>query len=138
MTTKLNFGRGSVEVGSEPASGESKARRLAISADKLVERPLDGIETIHDCVQYAARTHGTKRALGWRDVVDIHEEEKEITKNVGGKEVKETKKWKYFQLSDYRYINYQEVKQAVSEVSRGLLDLGVSRKDIFNVYASTR
>ncbi|EIN05194.1 acetyl-CoA synthetase-like protein [Punctularia strigosozonata HHB-11173 SS5] len=137
MATKVNFGAGSVEVGAPAQPGESRARRLAICADKLIEQPLEGIETIHDCVLYAARTHGTKKALGWRDVVDIIEEEKEVTKHVGGKEVKETKKWKYFQLSDYKYLNYLEVKEAVSEVARGLVDLGVTADDIFNVYAST-
>ncbi|EIN05243.1 acetyl-CoA synthetase-like protein [Punctularia strigosozonata HHB-11173 SS5] len=102
-----------------------------------LKQPLEGIETIHNCVLYAARTHGTKKALGWHDVVDIIKEEKEVTKNVGGKEVKETKKWKYFQLSNYKYLNYLEVQEAVSEVARGLVDLGVTADDTFNVYAST-
>jgi long-chain acyl-CoA synthetase len=76
--------------------------------------------------------------LGWRDVVKIVEEEKEVTKVVDGKEIVEKKKWKYFELSDYKYMSYLDVKTAVSEIGRGLVDLGVSKGDVFNIYAQTR
>ncbi|KAH7869163.1 uncharacterized protein C8R40DRAFT_1176964 [Lentinula edodes] len=56
-TNKLGyFGKGPVEIG--PAAGR-------------------GIETVYNILEYAARTHGTRRALGWHEIVDIHEEEKE-------------------------------------------------------------
>jgi len=110
---------------------------LAITKDQLVTKPFEGIDTVHDVLAYAARTHGTKNALGYRDIVDVHEEEKEVTKIVGGKEVKEIKKWKYFQLSDYKYLTFIEVKEAVSEVARGLVDIGITEKDIVNVYSAT-
>ncbi|EGN92303.1 hypothetical protein SERLA73DRAFT_99477 [Serpula lacrymans var. lacrymans S7.3] len=133
-TSKRNyFGKGSVEV----TTGESKARRLAITADKLVTQPFEGIDTIPDVLAYAARTHGTKNAMGWRDIVDIHEEEKEVKKTVGGKEIKEIKKWKYFQLSNFNYISFVEVQERVSEISRGLVHFGITPEDIFNVYAQT-
>lgn len=90
---------GSVEVEKDVKPGEAPTRRLAICPDKLVTQPLDGITTVCDVIAYSARVHGSRDALGWRDVTDIHEEEKEITKNVGGKEVKEKKKWKYFEVS---------------------------------------
>ncbi len=69
--------------------------------------------------------------------MDMVEEQKEVTKTVGGKEVKETKTWKYFQLSDYKYISYLEFKNDVSEVSRGLLKLDMKKGDVFNIYAQT-
>ncbi|TFK48164.1 acetyl-CoA synthetase-like protein, partial [Heliocybe sulcata] len=133
-----NFGKGSVEVESNPPQGQAATRRLAITADKLVTQPFEGIDTVVDILGYAARTHGTKNAMGWRDVVDIHEEEKDVKKTVGGKEVTEKKKWKYFQLSDYKYLNFLQVKDAVTEVSKGLLELDIGKDDIFNVYAQTR
>lgn len=132
------FGPGSVEVGPENVEGGTRTRRLAISKDALVTKPFDGIETVHDILEYAARTHGTKQALGWRDVIDIHEEEKDVKKTIGGKEITEKKKWKYFQLSDYKYLTFVEVRDAVSEVARGLINLGVTADDIVNVYAATR
>ncbi|KAJ3727394.1 long-chain-fatty-acid-CoA-ligase [Lentinula raphanica] len=131
------FGKGSVEIAKAAGPDEGPIRRSAITSDRLVTQPFEGIETVYDIVEYATRTHGTRNALGWRDVVDIHEEEKEVKKFVGGKEVTETKKWKYFQLSDYKYINFIELKEAVSEIARGLVEIGVTSDDVFNIYAQT-
>ncbi|KAI0687926.1 acetyl-CoA synthetase-like protein [Cytidiella melzeri] len=125
-----------VEVGPQ-AEGESRARRAPQSVDGLVESPLDGITTVYDVVQYAARTHGKKNAMGYREVDKIVEEEKEIQKVVGGKEVTEKKTWKYFQLSDPKYISYLDVQEAVSEIGRALVDLGITQQDILNIYAQT-
>ncbi|KZP08151.1 acetyl-CoA synthetase-like protein [Athelia psychrophila] len=127
------FGVGSIEVES---NGE-KCRRLAITKDKLVTQPEDGLETTTDIVDYAARTHGTKDAFGWRDIVDIHREEKDVKKIVGGKEVTEKKQWQYFELSDYKYISFLEIQTRVSELARGLVEHGITADNVFNMYAST-
>ncbi|KAG6331447.1 hypothetical protein ID866_7643 [Astraeus odoratus] len=128
------FGKGSVVVSSD---GEGEVRRLAITADKLVTQPFEGIDIIPDVISYAARTHGTKEAMGWRNIVAIHEEEKEVKKVVGGQEVTEKKNWKYFELSDYEYINFVEVRERVLELARGLLHHGLQKEDVFNIYAQT-
>jgi long-chain acyl-CoA synthetase len=65
------YGAGSVPVAPPAADDEGPTRRLAISADALVERPFEGIETVWDVVEYVAKTHGTRDALGWRDVVKV-------------------------------------------------------------------
>jgi long-chain acyl-CoA synthetase len=131
------FGKGSVEAGPEPPAGEGRIRRLAISADKLVTQPLEGIDTLPDVVAYTARTYGTKPALGWRDIIQIHEEEKDVQKLVDGQKVTEKKKWKYFELSDYKYLSYVDVEVAVSELARALVHLGVDKDHIFNIYSQT-
>ncbi|RDB17641.1 Long-chain-fatty-acid--CoA ligase 2 [Hypsizygus marmoreus] len=131
------FGKGSVETAPAAAEGEGPTRRCTLSVDKLVTQPFEGVDTVYDIILYAARTHGTRNALGWRDILSIVEEEKEVKKLVDGVEVTEVKKWKYFQLSDYKYINFVEVKEAVSEIARGLIELGVTTHDVFNVYAQT-
>ncbi|PPR00806.1 hypothetical protein CVT26_012447 [Gymnopilus dilepis] len=131
------YGEGSVEVAPPAGPGEGPIRRSTLSKDGLVQRPFEGIDTVYDVVEYAARTHGNRKALGWRDIITVHEEEKEVKKVVDGKEVNEKKKWKYFELSDYKYISFIELKEAVSEVARGLVHLGVTKDDVFNVYAQT-
>lgn len=144
MSTKVktnkpgHYGKGSVEVAPAAAPGEGPTRRLAITKDQLVTQPFEGIDTIFHIVEYAARVHGDRNALGWRDVIDVHEEEVDVKGIIDGKEVLEKKKWKYFQLSDYKYMNFIEVKEGVSEVARALIDLGVTTDDVFNVYAQTR
>ena len=131
------YGEGSVDV-SPSQPGEGPIRRCAISKDKLVTQPLEGIDTVADIISYSARTHGNRNALGWRDTIRIVEEEKEVTKIIDGKEVAEKKLWKYFELSDYKFLSYVDLKEAVSEVSRALIDLGITKDDVFNVYAQTR
>jgi hypothetical protein len=133
-----SWGNGSVDVGSPAQPGQSRVRRLEKTHDRLITSPAEGINTVYDILQYASRTHGTRNAYGYRDVIDIIEEQKEVTKTVDGKQVKETKTWKYFHLSDYKYISYVDLKNIVSEVSRGLLKLGIQKNDVFNIYAQTR
>jgi len=132
------FGPGSVDVPSPVVEGEGAPRRCALSTDRLVERPFEGINTIHDVISYAVKTHGNRKAIGWRDVVKIVEEEKEVKKFVDGQEVVQKKTWKYFELSDYKYISFTEFEDIISEVARGLLHLGITKDDVFNVYAQTR
>jgi hypothetical protein len=133
-----SWGNGSVDVGSPAQPGQSRVRRLEKTHDRLITSPAEGINTVYDILQYASRTHGTRNAYGYRDVIDIIEDQKEVTKTVDGKQVKETKTWKYFHLSDYKYISYVDLKNIVSEVSRGLLKLGIQKNDVFNIYAQTR
>ncbi|KAH8114997.1 long-chain-fatty-acid-CoA-ligase [Phellopilus nigrolimitatus] len=127
----------SVSVEEHPKPGETATRRNAVHKDSLITQPLDGIETVYDVLKYCARTHGTKDACGWRDIVEIHEEEKDVKKIVGGKEVVEKKKWKYFQLSEYKYLSYVEVKEAADEIAAGLVELGVAKDEVFNIYSAT-
>ena len=132
------YGEGSVNVSSSSQPGEGDIRRCTLSKDKLVTQPFEGIDTVADIISYSARTHGNRNAMGWRDIIKIVEEEKEVTKVIDGKQVTEKKLWKYFELSDYKYIDYIELKEAISQISRGLIELGITKDDVFNVYAQTR
>ena len=129
---------GSVEV-SKPTNDNTHGavRRNPLHLDALVERPKDGINTVTDILFHNAREHGTRNALGWRDIVDTIEEEKDIKKTVGGKETIEKKKWKFFQLSEYKWLNFVEVKERAVDMSKGLVELGVEKGQIFNIYAAT-
>lgn len=133
------YGEGSFEYAPPAREGEGPVRRNALVKETgLAKYPAEGVKTVYDIVEYAARTHGSRKALGWREVKDVIEEEKEVTKIVDGQEVKEKKKWKYFELSPYRYLSFIEVKEAVSEAARGLIHLGVTPEDVFNIYSQTR
>ena len=129
------FREGSVVV---PSDGEGAIRRLAIKKDALVERPFKGIDVIPDVIDHAARKYGNRPAMGSRTILNIHEEEKEVQKTVGGQQVTEKKKWKYFELSKFEYIDFLEVQKRVLELARGLLHYGIRKGDVFNIYAQTR
>ncbi|KAG6873157.1 hypothetical protein C0995_002315 [Termitomyces sp. Mi166 len=131
------FGKGSVEVAPPSSANEGGARRLAITCETLITQPTDGVQTVYDVLQYSARVHGNYRALGWRDIIKVHEEKKEVKKVVGDKEVVEKKTWKYFELSDYKYISFVEFEVMVANIARALLDLGFTSGHVFNIYAQT-
>ncbi|KAG5730358.1 Long-chain-fatty-acid--CoA ligase 2 [Termitomyces sp. T112] len=131
------FGKGSVQVAPPSSPDEGGTRRLAITCETLITQPTDGVVTVYDVLQYSARVHGSHRALGWRDVIRVHEEKKEVKKVFGDKEVVEMKTWKYFQLSDYKYISFIEFEEMVAHVARALVDLGFTTDHIFNIYAQT-
>jgi long-chain acyl-CoA synthetase len=128
----------SLEVGLDAQPGESRVRRLRFTADRLLTSPAEGISTTWDIINFAANKFGDKPSMGWRDVVDTVTEEKVVTKTIDGKQVQETKKWQFFQLSDFKYLSFKEVRTAVSEVGRGLLELGIEKDEIFNIYSRTR
>lgn len=133
-----DWGLGSVEVSPPAAAGESGIRRLANTKESLVTQPLESIFTVPDVIKYAERTHGDRPAYGYRDIVRVVEEEKEVEKVVDGKSVKEKKKWKYFQLSDYKFASFADIAKTVREVAGGLLELGVEKNEVVNIYAATR
>ncbi|KAF9031598.1 hypothetical protein BJ165DRAFT_1417660 [Panaeolus papilionaceus] len=131
------FKEGSVEVAPPERPGESGIRRLAIRKDALVTCPAEGVDTIPDIIDHSARVHGNRAALAWRDVVNVHEEKKEIKKMVDGKETTETKTWKYFELSDYKSMDYRQLQEAISEVARAFVHLGINVGDVVDIFAET-
>ncbi|SOV06870.1 related to long-chain-fatty-acid-CoA ligase [Ustilago sp. UG-2017a] len=127
----------SVEIDTPANKGETKIRRSYRAPDRLLERPAEGINTMAD-IFLKARERFPKRAImGWRDVVRTHDENKEITKKVEGKEVKQTKTWQYYELSNYKYLTYDEFEERIQHASSGLVNLGLSKDTRFNIYATT-
>jgi long-chain acyl-CoA synthetase len=130
------FAGGSIEV--EPAKpNEGPVRRIAVAPPGLLERPAEGVETTSDIISYSAKKYGRSKAIGWRDVITVHEEQKDVKKIVDGKEVTQKKTWKFFELSDYKYLDYIELEEAISQAARGLASLGVSSDHVFNIFAAT-
>ncbi|GAA5884097.1 hypothetical protein JCM6882_002138 [Rhodosporidiobolus microsporus] len=130
-----------VEVGPPAPPGRTRARRFhsAPLTGPLLAHPDgdDKVRVVADLLGKSVRERGAQTAVGWRDVVEVHTEEKEVTKVVGGKETKETKKWQYYQLSDYRTMTYAELGALVKDAASALVELGHSRDTVFNVYSQT-
>ncbi|KAF4615141.1 hypothetical protein D9613_003439 [Agrocybe pediades] len=145
LTTGLNlrydnhFGVRSVEVApAKPEAGEGAVRRLAITSHDLVQRPHPTVFTIPDVIEYTVNKYGTKyNAVAWRDVIEVHEEVREVVKVVDGHEVKQSKLWKLYELTKYKFMNFVEFADAIVEVRNGLLQLGITAEDVVNVYAQT-
>ncbi|GJJ11355.1 hypothetical protein Clacol_005587 [Clathrus columnatus] len=125
-----------VEVG-EATPGCSRPRRAWHHPNYLTERPAEGINVVSDILEYCTRKYGTKDAFGWRDIVAVHEEVKQVPKVVNGKKVMEDKTWQYYELSDFKYLSFVQMSERVHDVAKGLIEVGFKPKDIFNIYAAT-
>jgi len=127
----------SVEVGPPAPSGETRPRRYAATQSELSKSPEPSVLVIPDLLAKSVEIRPDQPAVGWRDIVKVHNEEKEITKTVGGKQVKEKKNWNYFELSDYKYLTYQELDQKVKQAGSALRETGVEKGKMFNIFSST-
>lgn len=128
---------GSVDISPPTTANESPIRRCASSKDELLTSPYEGIDTVTDVLYYTAREHGRRKAFGWRDIIKVHEEEKEVQKTIGGKTITEMRKWTYFELSGYKWIDYIQMKEYAIDLAKGLVQLGMQPSQIFNIYAAT-
>ncbi|KAJ3182113.1 long-chain fatty acid-CoA ligase [Irineochytrium annulatum] len=117
--------------------GEGAILRHALASKELFTRPDPSINSIYDILLRGVRLMPKKNIMGARTLVRMVEEEKEVTKMVGGKEVKQMKKWTFFQLSPYSWITYADVFEITKKVGSGLRKLGLNPKDKVTIFAST-
>jgi long-chain acyl-CoA synthetase len=127
----------SVDV-SEGNANEGPVRRSIISPSALMTSPAEGVETLHDILEYASKTFKDRKGFGYRKLEDTISTTKEITKIVDGVEKKENKTWTYFQLSGYHYYTYMEAEQITKHVGAGLCKLGLNKGSKVQISASTR
>lgn len=97
------------------------------------------MNTIWNLLEWSVKEYTDLQAMGWRKIVDVHTEEKMVTKKVDGKTVQIPKQWQYFELSGYTYITYRQLLQTVKEYAAGLMAIGIKPKgeETFHIYAQT-
>ena len=127
-----------VEVGPTDVQGETRIRRSVLSAKRLMSSPQDDVKTLFDVFNHSVKVRPKLNAMGYRKVVKVVEEEKEVTKIIGGEEVKEKKTWKFVKLSGYHWLTYEAAKHVVDSIGCGLRKFGVQPKDKMTVFGSTR
>ncbi|KAL7416762.1 long-chain-fatty-acid-CoA-ligase [Mrakia frigida] len=127
-----------VKQASLPVDSSNPHVRRSHLSKELLDRPKGlGIDTVYDVFPVLAKKYGDRKAAGYRDVIATVEEEKDVKKIVDGKEVTEKKKWKYFTLSDYKFLSYNEVFARIEEVASGLRHLGIQEGSRVGIYADT-
>ncbi|KAF8937933.1 hypothetical protein EDD21DRAFT_66431 [Dissophora ornata] len=132
MTTRLT-----VEVGPTEVHGETRILRSSMSPEQLMTVPTGDVKTLYDLIQYSAKVRPNLDAVGYRKILKVIEEDKEVTKMVAGAPVKETKRWKFFKLSGYKWLTYKDVKITVDNIGAGLRHLGVQPKGRITVFGAT-
>lgn len=129
-----------VPVG-EAKKGETAPRRNIKNKAAAVTKPAGyTCKTIYEFFNQAVEKHGKKRnCQGWRDLVEIHEETKKITKIIDGEEVEIDKKWLYYEKSDYKYITFGELQTLINHYGKGLVKIGLNHSvsDKLHIFAAT-
>lgn len=129
-----------VEVGKPLNSHETAPRRNVKVADAPLTRPLNmSCSTVYEFVMEVFEKNSSMKAMGWRDVIDIHQEIKQIEKKIDGKLTKVEKKWLYWELSHYQYNTYSELKDIMHNLGKGLVEIGLKPHsgDKLHIFAST-
>ncbi|KAI8851535.1 Sec63 Brl domain-containing protein [Chytridium lagenaria] len=126
-----------VRVSTVTAANEGQPRRSIHSPQELVSKPSPDVSTIYDILLRSSRLYPNKNILGARSLVRIVEEEKEVVKVVANVETKEMKKWKFFELSKYQWLNFTEVSRFAHDVGAGFRALGLKSGDKVTLFAST-
>ncbi|KAI9331214.1 hypothetical protein BDR26DRAFT_922213 [Obelidium mucronatum] len=130
--------KATVAVPNTATATSSPIYRNARSASGLTTRPIDTVATLHDLFVHGARTTPNQNMLGQRSIVNVVEEEKEVTKKLpGGGEVTEVKKWKFFELSGYKWLTWKEANALASVYASGYRALGLTAGDKLTIYAET-
>ncbi|KAJ3030890.1 UNVERIFIED_CONTAM: long-chain fatty acid-CoA ligase [Siphonaria sp. JEL0065] len=127
---------------SAPIEGTATAGASAIyrnvETPVLTTTPAEGIATIYDIMKRGFTTMPDREMFGQRRVVNIIEEEKEVIKKVpGGGEVKEMKKWKYFELSSFEWLTFADAQKLSHAYASGYHALGLRTHDKLTVYSET-
>lgn len=129
-----------VEVGKAANEHETAPRRNAKVKDAAVTRPLNSnANTVYEFFMESVKRSGPRKAMGWREVVEVHAEKKQITKKIDGKDQKVDKTWLYYELAPYTYNTYNELQEIVLDYGRGLVELGLTpgNKDRLHIFAAT-
>lgn len=132
----------SVEVNPPLNIHETGERRNVKVAKAPIVRPVGmKCSTIYEFAMECFSKRAKQIALGYRDIVDIHQEIKLVEKKDGTVE----KKWLYFQMSGYHYETFQQLIDSLHSLGRGLVKLGMvpnsnnddSNNDKLHIFAST-
>jgi long-chain acyl-CoA synthetase len=120
--------------GAQKVAGETLPRRHPVAKHALLHEPEPGVATVYDILVRSARKFGTADALGSRKVLDTHTETKKV-KNGKGEMVDKT--WTYYELSDYHYVSFNELKSRALRAGAAMRKAGLKQNDRIEIYAAT-
>ncbi|KAH3903121.1 probable Long-chain-fatty-acid--CoA ligase 1 [Saccharomycodes ludwigii] len=105
-----------------------------------LDRPFDSkASTTYEFIIECLERTKNKNVIGWRELVDIHEEEKKVKKIIDGKEVDVPKTWLFYECSDYKYQKGKDFLDEIHDYGRGLIKIGLQPggNEKLHIFAST-
>lgn len=129
-----------IAIGKSERSNEMPPRKNSKFSKISMTKPF-GMKctTVYEFLIEAFSRNGNNKAVGWRDIIDIHEEKKLVDKIVNGKNVPTEKTWLYYEVSPYKYNTYEEMITIMHDLGRGLVQMGMApgNVDKLHIFAST-
>ena len=131
-----------IEVAPPINKHETGERRNAKVPKSPLVRPLGmKCNTVYEFVIECFTKNRNKLAMGYRSIIDIHEETKLVNKKIipEGNTVQQEKKWLYWELSPYKYETCNELLDTLHNIGRGLVKIGLvpQSTDKLHIFAST-
>lgn len=123
--------------GAEAVEGETKPRRHPLTANGLITKPSDDINTIYELLRVSVAKYGNAKAMGSRRLVRTHQETKKVKRIVDGAEQQVDKAWTFFELGPYEYLSYNDFEKLVLNIGSGLRRLGMNKDDRVHIFAAT-
>lgn len=121
--------------------GETAPRRNVGAKNEAWNHPgqKPELDTIYNLFKWSTKTYANDQAMGSRSIIEVHEEQKMVTKKVDGVEKKVPKTWQFFELSPYSYITYSQLLELVNQLGSGFIKLGIkpNGEERFHIYAQT-
>ncbi|KAJ2720843.1 long-chain fatty acid-CoA ligase [Coemansia sp. Benny D115] len=126
------------------SSCETPVHRYPTTIERgLTDCAPPNVATVYDALLHRVRLEPDKSTMGRRRVLGITERER---RSAAGGEKGKTRKWSYFELSDYEWMTYREIHQFTLDMGAGLAHLmddepvaaGAARRDMrVAIYAPT-
>ncbi|KAJ1862479.1 long-chain fatty acid-CoA ligase [Coemansia sp. RSA 2703] len=127
----------SKEVPGTGSETETPTHRFHTTADRIVERAAPNVTNIYGALLHGKETRPLHNVLGKRDVIGTVSEDKEVQHKVDGKVETTVKKWSYFKLSEYKWMNYTEAVDYTRNLGSGFVKLGMKTASRVLIYAPT-
>ncbi|EGV66632.1 long-chain fatty acid-CoA ligase [Yamadazyma tenuis] len=120
--------------------GETAPRRKVTQKDGCVLRPVDSkASTVFEFFQECVKRNGSRNAMGWRDLKEVHSEIKSVKKIIDGQEQTVEKEWLFYENSPYQFITFPDLLDLVTTYGKGLVKLGIEPEQAnkLHIFAST-
>lgn len=102
-----------------------------INDGPLIQTYQKGILTLDALFEDTVKKHANVNCMGWRPIVNIKTEEKEIN---GTK-----KTWETYEMGEMKWLTYKQIGEKVDALSSGLVQFANLKKgDIICLYENTR
>lgn len=129
-----------VPVGNAKPGETAPRRNYKVKDGAVIKPPGYKCSTVFEFFNETVQNHGKdKLCQGWRDLIDIHSETKQVTKLINGEKKTVDKNWLFYEKSDYKYITFGQLQSLIQFYGKGLINIGLNHSNVdkLHIFAAT-